>query len=960
MKIKGLVAFLCSLALIISSFSFVEVSAEDVKADNEQSSGIFEREPFYSEVFSNYSDTKGNDSLTLSYNNAVCDNGVTPLGIAPNNDGKQVIIWKDTTDYITWNFELTTSGLYSIAVDYLNLSESGNNSTRSLLIDGETPFFEASSIVFRSKWVDNGEVMINSLGDEVRPEVITVAEWQTTFLTDADGNGSLPFAFWLDAGKHSITLEYVSNDMAIDTLKIVPYSEPSSYSSVFENYKYKATGDKVITFQAEDALAYRNDSTVGMTSGTDAEMVPVSDGYRIYNMIGNDTWSKGNQAVTFSFSIPENGLYKIAFRYRQKWNDGLASYRKIEIDGTVPFAELLSYKFNYSTKWETEILGNQKGEYLFELEKGTHTVTLSVVQGEYSEIVHKLYDITTNLSDMMLDITMLTGNSPDPNYDYQFFKFIPTLEGDFKQLIWDVNAILDEISQITEKSTSISSSLGSIVAQFESMLEDPFSIAKRYSQISNAQTTLGSWYSTLQNLPLGIDEFSVAEAKGEIEIRQSNLFQNIISALKGFLVTFTRDYNGVGSILDGDVRIKDTIDVWIGQGNEWAEILKEMTDRTFTTETGIQVDLSVVPSGQLNSGSANVLLLSIISGSAPDAVFSVSSGSPVEFAIRDAALDLSNFKDFSEVKKQFLDNAFIPLEFDGGIYAVPETMSFTGLFYRTDIFEKYGMKVPTTWDEICNDTLQVLAQNGMEFFLPHNFGIFLFQNGGKFYTDDGMFSALDTPTAFGAYKQYVEMYTNYGCPISASFFNRFRSGEMPIGIGDYSFYLQIKSAAPELAGKWTMTNMIGTPMEDGTINKSTGGVLSNCCMILSKDKNQKYDSCWEYLKWWVSADTQSEYARNVEALLGAESRWCSANLDAFLSLDWSRSDREVFEEQWKWVVETPVVLGSAYTSRYITNAFTNVVVSGTMTARDALETAVIEINKELKNKQEEYGVFVNE
>ena len=154
--------------------------------------------------------------------------------------------------------------------------------------------------------------------------------------------------------------------------------------------------------------------------------------------------------------------------------------------------------------------------------------------------------------------------------------------------------------------------------------------------------------------------------------------------------------------------------------------------------------------------------------------------------------------------------------------------------------------------------------------------------------------------------------------------------------------------------------MIGTEDENGEINRSTGGVLSKCSMILSKDKNEKYDECWEYIKWWVGAETQSEYARNVEALLGAESRWCSANLEAFLSLDWSRNDRDVFEEQWKWVVETPVVLGSAYTSRYLTNAYTNVVVSSTMGARDALETAVIEINRELKNKQEEYGVFADD
>ena len=960
MRIKVALALICCSALLIGNIPKTVFAASEQVDTAVVSDKSLERLPFYSELFANYQKVLGKDNLTLIYDNAVSSQGTVPTDDTIKGEHGRVIRWEESTDSITWSFTIETEGLYSVAVDYINLSQSGNNSTRSLLIDGNSPFFEAASIVFHSKWVDNGEVTVNSLGDEVRPGAKAVSEWQKAYLTDSDGNLSLPFAFMLSAGQHSITLEYVSNDMAIDAIYIEPYIEPSDYKTVSSAYKFKGKGDKVIAFQAEDAMLYRNDSTVGMTSGTDAEMVPVSDGYKVYNMIGNDTWAKGNQAVTFEFEVPEDGLYKISFRYRQKWNDGLPSFRKIAIDGDVPFSELLGYKFNYSTKWETEILGGENGEYLFELAKGKHTITLSVVQGQYSEIVHKLYDITTNLSNLMLDITMLTGNDPDPNYDYQFFKYIPTLEGDIKTFISDVNSILEAVNKITEKSTSFSSSLGSTVAQFESMLSDPFTIAKRYSQISNAQTTLGSWYTSLQKLPLGIDEFCIAQSDGTFEIRQSNFFQNIISALKGFLVTFTRDYNSVGSLIGGDVEIKETIEVWIGEGNEWAEILKEMTDRTFTTQTGIQVDLSVVPSGQINSGKANVLLLSIISGSAPDAVLSVAASSPVEFAIRDAALDLKRFEDFYEVKEQFLDSAFVPLEYNGGVFAVPETMSFTALFYRSDIFAKYGITVPGTWDQLCNDTLQILAQNGMQFYLPHNFSIFLFQNGGRFYTDDGMYSALDTPTAFSAYRQYVEMYTNYGCPVTASFFNRFRSGEMPIGVGDYGFYLQIDSAAPELAGKWKMTPMIGTEDENGEINRSTGGVLSKCSMILSKDKNEKYDECWEYIKWWVGAETQSEYARNVEALLGAESRWCSANLEAFLSLDWSRNDRDVFEEQWKWVVETPVVLGSAYTSRYLTNAYTNVVVYSTMGARDALETAVIEINRELKNKQEEYGVFADD
>lgn len=949
---KKLLSTVLALALAFCTLPCSAAKGDTPEASKTAESSKADRLPFYTDLSKEYTTASGSDEIII-----------TPeaLGLdLSENSGKSSFVWEDGVNTVSYTFTVQTSGRYRMSLEYLNLSPNGNDAVRSLYIDGASPFFEAANIVFRSKWVDEGDVSVNSLGDQVRPRIVTSPDWQTYEFSDHGASSPLPFEFELSAGEHSVDLVYVNNDMAVGDFKVFPSESIPDYASVSAAYKNKKGGDDVITVQAEQAIAYRNSSTVGMTSSTDAQVRPVSNSYRIYNTVGNDTWSQAGSSVTFSFDVPDDGLYKLALRYRQKWNDGLASYRKIEIDGSVPFSELLAVKFPYSTQWETTVLGDKNGDYLFDLSKGKHTVTMTVVLGEYTQTVHKLYDLITLLSNITLDITMLTGSEPDPNYDYQFFKFIPTLEGDFKELIDGINECEKTLSSITGKSSSISSSLKSIAYQFESMCKDPFTIAKRYSQISSAQTTLGTWYSTLQELPLSIDEFCVAEPDGIIKVRKSNIFENIGCAFKGFLTTFIRNYNGVGSLLDDDVKIKETIKVWIGQGMEWAEILKEMADKSFTPETGIGVDLSVVPSGQLNAGSSNVLLLSIISGSAPDVALSVAATSPVEFAIRDAAVDLTRFSDFESLRSQYLDSAFLPLTYKGGVYAMPETMTFTALFYRTDIFEKYNFKIPQTWDELCSDTLQILTQNGMEFYLPQKFDIFLFQNKGKFYTDDGFYSALDTPVAFSSFKQYTEMFTNNGCAVTASFFNRFRSGEMPLGIGDYGIYLQLKTAAPELADKWSMMPLIGTKQEDGSINRSGGGALSTGCLMLSKKSGKKYGACWDFIKWWTGAKAQSEFARNVEVRLGMESRWCSANKEAFLSLDWSRSDKQVLEEQWKWVVETPVVLGSAYAARYLTNAYTDCVVSGQKSSRDALEKAVININKELKYKQEEYGVFADE
>ncbi|MFI9382899.1 ABC transporter substrate-binding protein [Kutzneria sp. NPDC052558] len=49
--------------------------------------------------------------------------------------------------------------------------------------------------------------------------------------------------------------------------------------------------------------------------------------------------------------------------------------------------------------------------------------------------------------------------------------------------------------------------------------------------------------------------------------------------------------------------------------------------------------------------------------------------------------------------KDFDDTTLKATRFDGKVYGVPQDVAPLMLFYRTDIFDQYGLKVPTTWDE---------------------------------------------------------------------------------------------------------------------------------------------------------------------------------------------------------------------------------------------------------------------
>lgn len=939
-------AVLLSICFIPHGFS--------VKAEDNCETNIYERNAYMSEVVKSFDFSKSGETAVIKGKDCLQANADSVIFEFAGEKG-EFFSWKSDTEKAVWNVQIASTGIYAVSIRYAVTGDSDNNAVRNILVDGASPYYEAENVMFYRKWQDSGDVRINSIGDEVRPHTDEIKEWQSITLYDSMGFYSTPLLFNLSEGNHVFEMEYCKQDMVIDTITFYPYEQLKDYNEIKKDYGKIESNNGIFVFQAEKAEIYRNDSTVRCECDDDPSVVPKSSGYRVLNTVGGYRWRKAGQSVTFSFDVKKSGYYKLAFRISQTWNDGLPVYRSVAIDGNVPFKELAAYRFNYDTKWQTVTLSSKTEDYLFYLDKGEHTVTMTAVLGNYTETVQSLYDDMMNLSDIVNSITRLTGSNPDPNYDYEFFKRIPKLKENLVRLYESLNSKSEYIKRIAGSGTSMSSNFSSISKQIKSMLDDPFTIAKRLEQLVQAQTSISNWYLTLQNQPLLIDEIIVGDALSAIPVRNASFFAKLKSIATGFIVSFTKDYNGSGSIVDDSVEIKESIDVWVARGTEWAETIKELADENFTPKSNVLVNMKVVPSSQLNSGSANVLLLSILSGNAPDVALGVSSGSPVEFAIRDAVVDVSKFSDFKKFVSNFNETIMIPYKYRGGVYAIPETMNFVCLFCRDDILSSYGIGIPNSRDELYNVTLPTLYQNGMQYYQTQDFSQFLFQYKGQYYTDDGMKSALDSEVALKAFSEYTEMFTHYASPVKASFFNRFRTGEMPLGIGNYSLYIQLSTSAPELTGKWSIAPLPGRICEDGTLDRSWNGISAECDIIIANER-RKYKESWEFLKWWMSKDAQLSYAEEIEALIGVEARWNTANLEAFLSLDWNKSDLDTFSKLWDCACETPVVLGGYYTSRYITNAFTDVVVSGNKTVNEALADAVKAINRELKAKQTEYGV----
>lgn len=413
--------------------------------------------------------------------------------------------------------------------------------------------------------------------------------------------------------------------------------------------------------------------------------------------------------------------------------------------------------------------------------------------------------------------------------------------------------------------------------------------------------------------------------------------------------------------------------VWVLTGRDQGTILKSMVDDTFTPETGVKVNVEIV--------APDALLSAVVAGRGPNVVLSVGADQPVNYALRNASEDLTQFADFDEVIKSYTESSYEQYRLGDRVYAIPETQTFNVMFYRTDILKELELDVPQTWQELI-EMLPTIQGNNMSIGIPSAAGSssnaaastsvasnmpdlsmyfsMLFQNGGDLYDSEGMQTTVDEEAGVAAIEDYTEYFTDYGIPVFFDFVSRFRSGEMPIGIAAYSVYNTLMVSAPEIRGLWDFTLIPGTEVM-GTDGKTyidrSDFITGNATMMVKTEDEALRNASWEFIKWWAQADTQVRFGREMEALLGSSARYATANFDAFSQLAWNADDIEVLSQQWLQTAGIREVPGGYYTGRHITNAIRKIV-NDKDDPRETILDYSITIDEEITKKRNEFGLPV--
>lgn len=882
---------------------------------------------------------------------------------------------------IEFEVEAQESGFYHLSLLYYPVEGRSSDIQRSFFVDGRLPYKEMALIEFyrlwttnvKSSYVDDTGVTVmkwekDNQGNDLKPGSVEVPDWIECYCYDSDGYITSPLSVYLTKGKHTISILSLREPMLLHKLILKNAGKIRDYQTVKVQWDLaggKDTSGHHIRIEAENAAVTSSQMLYPRQDQSSPAVYPSSARHLLNNIIGDHSWRNAGQWIEWDFIVEESGYYNISLYARQSYLRGINVSRKITIDGAVPFEELSDYEFKYDSSWKNIILSDMDGgAYRFYLDKGHHTIRMEVVLGEFSDIVAEVQDSVTKLNAIYRKVIRITGVAPDKYRDYQIEATLPGLEEELTDVRNQLSDAITRLREVAGTGSDKENVLRTMRDQLTQLIKDQEDFIKMVTSFKINVRACGNWITQVIQQPLALDRINIYSPDVKVEYENSSFWAKLIYEIKRLIYSFLINYNMIGNVTKEDTE-SVTLTLWIGTGRDQANVIKSLIDDNFTREKGINVNVQLVdmstllkaelagegPDVAVQVGPTQVANSQVVAG-----MVSAANDTPVNYGIRNAVLDLTQFEDFEQVAARFSESALVPFTYKDSVFALPDTQTFLMMFYRKDILAEIGLKLPGTWDEV-KVTMTVLAKNQMEFgMLPGEqiFAMLLYQMGGRYYTEDKTASALDTEIAINAFKEYCEYYTDYKLDKETSVEERFRTGECPIILQDYTFYNNLQVSAPDIEGLWDFTVVPGILQEDGSINHTTGSI-GQADLIMADTKYP--EESWEFLKWWTSAKTQTLYGREMESLMGSSARVATANLEALRNLAWPVDDYEALMEQFRQVRGIPQVPGGYYSWRNVNNAFFTVTTdTDTATPREELMEKVIYINAEIAHKMEELGL----
>lgn len=823
--------------------------------------------------------------------------------------------------------------------------------------------------------------------NELRPTMVQEPKWMDYTFHDSDGYYSTPLRFMIEPdedGCASITLSGVSEPVAIGAITLKPAESNITYeeymAALRESGVSMTEGGDVVRIEGENTINTSTNVVYPVEDRSDALTSPVDTHRTLFNTIGTEKWATAGQWVEYKFQVNSAGMYEIFTRFKQSYLDGMYVCRTLKIYtddfasadayraaygntagyyNGVPFEEATQLRFDYNNAWQVKGLskgGNKDTTYQLYFEKDvTYTLHFEVALGSMSALVRQIETILDALNEDYLSIIKLTGSSPDDYRDYSFTRLLPNTMLD----MLEQSVALGEVSKFLKEDTvGVASSYTGICDKLKDLLErmgrDEDAIAKNLDNFKSYVGSFGTFLTDSKTQPLQVDFFQVQGASVKKPKGKANFFQAFAHEVSSFFMSFFRDYNSMGAMEVENGAELTTVSVWLAYGRDQSQVIRNLCTNDFTPNSQVSVDLKLVSGG--------TLLPSILAGMGPDVYLGLGQTDVINYALRGALKNVEDLEGFNEVVVNFNDAAMTVLSIsdaDGDMhtYGLPETQAFAMMFIRTDILANLNIEIPKTWEDIYVAQSK-LESNNMEIGVTTDYKMHLYQMGGSLFADDGMRINLDSVLGLKAFETMCNMFTQYSFPYKYSAANRFRTGEMPIIIADYtSLYNNLKVFATELDDCWTFVPLPGyeTTAEDGTKTINNCAVSSVSAAVMIKENGKDYADSWAFMKWYTDAPCQTEYANEMVAILGDSAKHSTANKQALESMPWTNAEYTEINRQFNNLASIPNYPGYYIIDRYTNFAFLSAYNDDADPSSELL-SYIKTINKEITRKRQEFNL----
>jgi len=847
--------------------------------------------------------------------------------------------------YFVHYVTVPTRGLYSFALEYELPPGTFSNLIISMWVNGDRQYEEAATIALPVFWQDEAkDFPLNRFGDEIMPAQVQISGQHRVELFDAGFTTDLPLVFLLEAGENRIEIRNeTSRNINIGNMDV--FSEIILQPN--QNHG-RQQSTELITVHAI-AYTHKNSPFTQLQGWRNPSLYPFHPIDRRMNVL--NIGEVGNE-VFFTVEVPADGYYALTL-HSITAQDDFSTFVTIRVNGEIPFAEAASFPLVpfSDERWRNQTIENENGvPYLFFLRAGENVISIRTELAPISEQIRQLRLLIDHINHFTLEIRRVTGREVDRNRTWRLTRYIPNTQAYLEAyhiIFRDMIAALEEYSPRGNNS-GVANNMITAVSLLDRMLERPDELPLYLAMMTGPYASIlqmaGVSMDALVDVGMTLSAVHVGRST-DLPREQANIAQRFRAGAQLLFASYTSDKFTIQ-------HREDAVNVWVNHSYLHVDILQQLVDARFTPETGIHVNLSVMPD-------VGRLILSRAANTNPDVALGVPAFMPFEMGARGALYDLTTFEDFWYFMGNLVPGAAVGYIFNEGVYAIPETAGFWTTVYRTDIMEPLGLEAPDTWQDVAAQQ-SVLQRFDMSFYKPIAAGVgykwffqtspLIYQHGGLLFNPDGLSTAINEPPAVEAITFLGDLFTTFALDEQVpAFFNAFRFAQNPVGILDPGTYMLLVNAAPELLGQWNLAPFPGTVQENGDIWRY---YIANGTGAIVFDNTDMAPEAWDFLKWYLSAETQRDFAMTLMANFNI--LWVSSNLEALQDMPIDYRHREVILESINWLRDVPRSPGQYMLERRLSDIWNTMVFEGTP-AQVAIDLRVIDINREFTRKMTEFG-----